>query len=88
MQSCSKLWTIRHKEIKNPTATSEELGAKEKCWEQRQGTVHAPARTTTEGVGKPPEPHLWPDSWTDLYPHSTGGTSSLFPWGSCKQGNL
>ena len=26
----------------NPTATSEEPGAKVGCWEQKQGTVHAP----------------------------------------------
>ena len=83
MQSWSKLWTIRHKEIKkNPTATSEELGAKETCWEPNQGTVPAPAHTTTKGVGKPPEPHVWPDSWTYPYPHCIKGTSSLLIWGS------
>ena len=40
MRGWVKLWT-RYKETKNPTATSEELGAKTGCWEQTQGTVHA-----------------------------------------------
>ena len=42
-----KLGQIMDKKIqkdqkKNPTATSEESGAKTGCQEQKQGTVHAP----------------------------------------------
>ena len=36
----SKFWTQNIQKDKNPTATSEEPGAKTGCWEQKQGTVH------------------------------------------------
>ena len=52
MCSWGKLWTKRKKKTKNPTATSEELGAKTEYWEQKQGIVHTPVHTT-KGVGKP-----------------------------------
>ena len=32
-----------------------------KNWEQKQGTVHAPALSTTKGMGKPCKPPLQPD---------------------------
>ena len=42
MHSWGKLCTTRYKKTKNPTATSEEQGAKTGCQEQKQGTAHAP----------------------------------------------
>ena len=40
--SWDKFWTKDAKRPKNPTAASEELGAKPGCWEQKQGAAHAP----------------------------------------------
>ena len=44
------------KKMKNPTATSEELGAKALCWEQKQGTSHAPCIQHHKEVGKTRKP--------------------------------
>ena len=38
------------------------LEQKKGCWEQKQGTAHAPC--TTKGVGKSPKPPLQPNPWT------------------------
>ena len=75
MHSWGKLWTKRYKETKNTQLLLL------KTLEQEQGIAHGSAHTTTKGVGKPPEPHVWPDSWTCPY-SSIKGTSSLLPWGS------
>ena len=40
MHSWGKLGKKDTKRLKDPTATSEELGAKAQCQEQKQGTVH------------------------------------------------
>ena len=42
MRSWGKFWTKGTQRPENPTATSEEPGAKTKRWEQKQGTAHAP----------------------------------------------
>ena len=49
------------KRPQNPTATSEELGAKTGVWET---IVHVPCTQHHLGVGKPPKPSLQPDPWT------------------------
>ena len=51
-------WTIRYKNTKqnkNPTATSEEAGAKTRCWEQKQGTAHAPCTHHCQRSRRPPK---------------------------------
>ena len=62
------------KDPKNPTATSEELGARTGCREQKQGTAHAPWHSTPpKGWAK----HLsHPSSLTHPYSHPIQGTSS------------
>ena len=42
MCNWGKLWAKDTKSPKNPTATSEELGGKTGCLEQKQGTLHGP----------------------------------------------
>ena len=46
MSSWGKLWTTRYKKTKNPTATSEEPGAKAGGRETAQGTAHYPLHST------------------------------------------
>ena len=53
----------------NPTATSEQPGAKTGCWEQKQGTAHASCPQHHQKGGKPPKPAVQPDPWTHAYPH-------------------
>ena len=54
----------------NPTAISEEAGAKTGRREQKQGTAHAPCTQHRKGVGKPPKPRLRPDPCTHPCPHA------------------
>ena len=43
MGSWGKFWTQKiQRDKKNPTVIFEETGAKTGCWEQKQGTEHAP----------------------------------------------
>ena len=48
------------KRLKTPTATSEELGAKTWCWQKKAGYCASPCTQHHKGVGKPPQPPLWP----------------------------
>ena len=57
------------KDQKIPTTTSEELGAKTGCWEQKHHIEHAPCTQNHQRVGKTPNPLLRPDSWTHPYSH-------------------
>ena len=50
-----KCWTKRYKKTENPTALSEESGAKNGYWEQKEGLHMPPPPNTTKGVGKPPK---------------------------------
>ena len=66
-----------------------------KSLEQKQGVgskssvLSMPvALNTSRGVGRPPQPRLWPDPWTHPYPHPIQGTSSRTLGGASKQGNL
>ena len=76
------------KDQKNPTATSEELGAKTGCQGQNQGTAHAPCTQHHQRVvGKPPKSSLWPDPWTHPYCHPIRkqlAPPHLPPWGASK----
>ena len=65
-----KFWTKRYKKTKNPTALSEESGAKNGYWEQKEGLHMPPPPNTTKGVGKPPKGPLQPGHWIHSYPHS------------------
>ena len=61
MHSWGKLWTTRYKKTKNPSATSEEPGAKAGRPEQNQSTVHAPCTQHHQSGGQttsatPPDP--------------------------------
>ena len=67
--SWGQLWTTRYKKTKNPTATSEEPGAKAGGQEKSRVLLMPPAHNTTKGVGRPPKPPLRPDPWTHPYPH-------------------
>jgi len=42
----SKFWTKDTERPKNPTATFEKPGTEIECWEQKQGTEHAPLNST------------------------------------------
>ena len=64
-----KCWTKRYKKTENPTALSEESGAKNGYWEQKEGLHMPPPPNTTKGVGKPPKGPLQPGHWIDSYPH-------------------
>ena len=71
MGSWGKLWTARYKkDQKNPTAASEEPGAKGGDWEQKQDTIQAVCT----------KPSLPPEPWTHPSPHPMWGTS-LTPLG-------
>ena len=59
MCSWGKLWT-RYKKTKNPTVMSKEPGAKEGCWEQKQGMAHAPLHTRP------------PNRWVNHQSHPSG----------------
>ena len=48
MPRWGQLWT-RYKENKNPTATSEELGTKAGCYEQKHGPAQCPLHSTHLG---------------------------------------
>ena len=79
LQSKGKLGTTRYKKTKNPTATSEEPGAKAGGWEQKQGTSHAPCTHHHLKVGKQSKSALQLDPWTldtpgDPYPHRPLGS--------------
>lgn len=75
MRSWGKLWTMRYKKPKNPTATSEMWsGAKTGYY---TGTLHtAPPRREPDHASHPSSP------WTPLHPHSTQRTSSPAPQAS------
>ena len=79
-----KLWT---KSPKNPTATSEEPGAKTGCREQKQVLSMPLALNTTIGVGKTPKPPLWPDPPDTPLP-SPRLRNQLAPPSGSQQGKL
>ena len=71
MCSWGKFWT---KDTKRPKKKPQLPLLK--SWEQKQGVGGKsralrmpPARNTTKGAGRPPEPRLQPDPWTHPYPH-------------------
>ena len=62
----------KKKNKKNPTATSEELGAKKQGVGSKSRVLRIPpALNTTKVGGKTPKPPLRPDPWTHPYLHPT-----------------
>ena len=89
MGSWGKLWTARYKkDQKNPTAASEEPGAKGGDWEQKQDTIQA----VCSKPSLPPEPWTHPPPLTpckDQFAPSWGmskGTFYLFLLSQMQQG--
>ena len=75
ISSCGKLWMTRYqkkKPLEKPNFHFWTSEGKNRYREQKRGTTHAPAHTTTKGVGRPPKPRLWPDPYKerDCPPHT------------------
>ena len=87
MHSWGKLWTKRYERPKNSTATSEELGVKNRVLGAKAGSGHAPEHNTTSQVGKIPKPLLW-SRHLDTYPILTPYKEQVHPaLGAGEQGN-
>ena len=71
--ACAVRANSRPKDIKhtgqnpNPSAVSEGPGAKTGCQEQKQDVPQGALHSTTQRMGKPPQPPFQSDPWTHSY---------------------